>query len=60
MLIRLSYDIEFNIPQSVAVVAMTTSFGMAKLAKFTVVTDEVREAALSQDFRSHAAGSGDF
>jgi transglutaminase-like putative cysteine protease len=39
-------------------VAMTTSFGMAELVKFSVVTDEVREAASFQNFRSSAAGSG--
>ena len=39
-------------------VAMTTSFGMAELLRFSVVTDEVREAAPFQNFRSSAAGSG--
>jgi transglutaminase-like putative cysteine protease len=41
-------------------VAITTSFGMAELAKFTVVTDEVRDGATFQDFRSYAVGSGGF
>jgi transglutaminase-like putative cysteine protease len=41
-------------------VAMTTSFGMAELVKFTVVTNEVREVAPFQDLRSHAARSGGF
>ena len=41
-------------------VAMTTSFGMAELAKFTVVTHEVRDGATFQDFRSYAVGSGGF
>jgi len=41
-------------------VAMTTSFGMAELVKFTVVTNEVQEVAPFQDLRSHAARSGGF
>jgi transglutaminase-like putative cysteine protease len=41
-------------------VAMTTSFGMAELAKFTVVTNEVCDAAPFQDLRSHAARSDGF
>jgi transglutaminase-like putative cysteine protease len=40
-------------------VAITTSFGAAELAKFTVVTDEVHDAAPFQRLRSHAAGAGD-
>jgi hypothetical protein len=39
-------------------VAMTTSFGMAELTKFIVVTNEVRELAPFDDLRSYAAGSG--
>jgi transglutaminase-like putative cysteine protease len=39
-------------------VAMTTSFGMAELAKFSVVTDEFREGARFQGFRAYAIGSG--
>jgi hypothetical protein len=41
-------------------VAMTTSFGMAELIKFTVVTNEVQGVAPFQDLRSHAARSGGF
>jgi len=41
-------------------VAMTTSFGMAELAKFSVVTNEAESFAAPQDFRSHAIGSGGF
>jgi len=41
-------------------VAMTTSFGMAELTKFSVVTAEVRDVAPIQDLRSHAVGSGGF
>jgi hypothetical protein len=33
---------------------------MAELIMFTVATNEVREAARIQDFRSHAARSGGF
>jgi hypothetical protein len=36
-------------------VAITTSFGMAELAKFTVVTEEVHDAASGNDFRSLGA-----
>jgi transglutaminase-like putative cysteine protease len=39
-------------------VAITTSFGMAELTKFTVVTDEVREIASYQNLLSNIAGSG--
>ena len=39
-------------------VAMTTSFGMAELSKFSVVTNEVGEIAPSKNSRSFAAGSG--
>jgi transglutaminase-like putative cysteine protease len=39
-------------------VAMTTSFGMAELAKFGVVTNEVTDVAPLQNFRSYAIGSG--
>jgi transglutaminase-like putative cysteine protease len=38
-------------------VAMTTSFGMAELVKFSVMTNEVHSAASFQDFRSCAARS---
>jgi transglutaminase-like putative cysteine protease len=38
-------------------VAITTSFGMAELTKFNVVTNEVPEFAPFQDLRSYAAGS---
>src|SRR5579864_4751512 len=41
-------------------VAMTTSFGMAELVKFTVVTNEVRDVAPFQHLRSHASHSGGF
>jgi len=41
-------------------VAITTSFGMAELAKFTVITNEVSDGATFQDFRSYAVGSGGF
>jgi transglutaminase-like putative cysteine protease len=37
-------------------VAITTSFGMAELAKFTVMTDEVPEAKPFQNLRSFAVG----
>jgi transglutaminase-like putative cysteine protease len=40
-------------------VAMTTSFGMAELAKFSVVTDEVHNVLPFQNLQSYAAGSGD-
>jgi transglutaminase-like putative cysteine protease len=39
-------------------VAMTTSFGMAELAKFSVVTNEVQDVAPFQDLQSYAARSG--
>lgn len=39
-------------------VAITTSFGMAELTKFSVVTDEVREVAPYGNLLSNAAGSG--
>ena len=39
-------------------VAMTTSFGMAELAKFTVVTSEVPSVVPFQNFRSNAIGQG--
>ena len=39
-------------------VAMTTSFGMAELAKFSVVTDEVHNVLPFQNLQSYAAGSG--
>jgi transglutaminase-like putative cysteine protease len=38
-------------------VAMTTSFGMAELTKFSVVTEEVRDVARFQNFRSLAVAS---
>ena len=38
-------------------VAITTSFGMAELNKFSVVTNEVHEVAAVQEFRSQIAGS---
>jgi transglutaminase-like putative cysteine protease len=38
-------------------VAITTSFGMAELTKFTVVTNEIPEVAPPQASRSYAAGS---
>jgi transglutaminase-like putative cysteine protease len=41
-------------------VAMTTSFGMAELAKFSVVTNEVRDFPPFPDIRSYAVGSGRF
>jgi transglutaminase-like putative cysteine protease len=41
-------------------VAMTTSFGMAELAKFSVVTNEVRDVSPFQDLRSYSARSGGF
>ncbi len=41
-------------------VAMTTSFGMAELTKFTVVTNEAGNFAAPQDLRSHCIGSGGF
>lgn len=41
-------------------VAMTTSFGMAELARFSVVTEEFREIAPLQNFQSYAIGSGGF
>ncbi len=37
-------------------VAMTTSFGMAELAKFTVMTSEVPSVVPFQNFRSNAVG----
>ena len=37
-------------------VAITTSFGMAELTKFSVVTDEVREIAPYQNIISNIAG----
>jgi hypothetical protein len=39
-------------------VAMTTSFGMAELIKFSVVTNEVRDGGPLQELGSSAAGSG--
>jgi transglutaminase-like putative cysteine protease len=39
-------------------VAMTTSFGMAELLKFNVVTNEVPEVAPFQNLRSYVARSG--
>jgi transglutaminase-like putative cysteine protease len=39
-------------------VAITTSFGMAELTKFTVVTHEVPDFAFPQNPRSYAARSG--
>ncbi|HEX3375656.1 MAG TPA: transglutaminase family protein, partial [Candidatus Acidoferrales bacterium] len=36
-------------------VAITTSFGMAELANFTVVTDEVNDAATEIGIRSQSA-----
>jgi transglutaminase-like putative cysteine protease len=41
-------------------VAITTSFGMAELTKFSVVTDEVPDVAFPQNPRWHAARSGAF
>jgi transglutaminase-like putative cysteine protease len=41
-------------------VAMTTSFGMAELAKFSVVTNEVHDVISFQNLQSYVAGSGDF
>jgi transglutaminase-like putative cysteine protease len=41
-------------------VAITTSFGMAELTKFNVETNEVRDIAPFQNFRSNAVGSGSF
>jgi transglutaminase-like putative cysteine protease len=41
-------------------VAMTTSFGMAELAKFSVVTNEVRNFPPFLDVQSYAVGSGPF
>jgi len=38
-------------------VAITTSFGMAELAKFSVVTQQVREIATFQNFQSYAVGT---
>jgi hypothetical protein len=57
VLIPLGQDNKFNIPQPVAAVAMTTFFGMAELSKFTLVTNEVREAAPSQGIRPEDARS---
>jgi len=48
------------IGRDAADVAMTTSFGMAELVKFVVVTNEVCESAAFQDIRSNAAHSGGF
>ncbi len=36
-------------------VAITTSFGMAELANFTVVTEEVNDAASENGIRSQSA-----
>jgi hypothetical protein len=41
-------------------VAMTTSFGMAELAIFSVVTNEVRNFPPFLDVQSYAVGSGPF
>ena len=65
-----TFDARHNMPRvgrvlmatgrDAADVAMTTSFGMAELAKFTVVTNEVREVAPFQGPQSYAARSGGF
>jgi transglutaminase-like putative cysteine protease len=41
-------------------VAITTSFGMAELTNFNVVTNEVRDIAPFQNFHPKAVGSGSF
>jgi len=41
-------------------VAITTTFGMAELTKFSVVTNEVQDFAPFQNVRSYAVGSGGF
>jgi transglutaminase-like putative cysteine protease len=41
-------------------VAITTTFGMAELTKFRVVTNEVQDLAPFQNDRSYAVGSGGF
>jgi hypothetical protein len=38
--------------------AMTTSFGMAELLNFSVLTNEVSEVTPSHYLRSYAAGPG--
>jgi transglutaminase-like putative cysteine protease len=63
-----TFDARHNIPRvgrilmatgrDAADVAMTTSFGMAELLNFTVVTNEVRDVAPLPDHRSYIARSG--
>ena len=63
-----TFDARHNMPRigrvlmatgrDAADVAITTSFGMAQLMKFSVVTDEVFEASPLYGFRSLAARSG--
>jgi transglutaminase-like putative cysteine protease len=63
-----TFDARHNMPRigrilmatgrDAADVAITTSFGMAQLVNFSVVTNEVSEAPPLYGFRSHAARSG--
>jgi transglutaminase-like putative cysteine protease len=63
-----TFDARHNMPRvgrilmatgrDAADVAITTSFGMAELINFNVVTNEVREALPYQEFRTQAARSG--
>ncbi|MGH9705841.1 MAG: transglutaminase-like domain-containing protein [Candidatus Acidiferrales bacterium] len=65
-----TFDARHNVPRigrvlmarglDAADVAMTTSYGMTELTKFSVVTNEVREFTPSQEIRSYAVGSGGF
>jgi transglutaminase-like putative cysteine protease len=65
-----TFDARHNVPRigrvlmarglDAADVALTTSYGMAELTKFSVVTNEVQEFTPFPGIRSYAVGSGGF
>jgi transglutaminase-like putative cysteine protease len=65
-----TFDARHNVPRigrvlmarglDAADVALTTSYGMAELTKFRVVTNEVQEFTPFPEIRSYAVGSGGF